>query len=61
MISTEPVLTESAADVQEADRVGISDGDQGPRPAKVQPHHLDRLAVVYVRQSTRSTFPLFIL
>ena len=52
MISTEPVLTESAADVREADRVGISDGDQEPRPAKIQSHHLDRLAVVYVRQST---------
>jgi len=52
MISTEPVLTESAADVQEADRVEISDGGQGPRPAKIQSHHLDRLAVVYVRQST---------
>ena len=51
MISTEPALTKSAADVREADQVGISDGHPGSPPAKIQPHHLDRLAVVYVRQS----------
>jgi hypothetical protein len=28
-----------------------------PMPEKVAPHHLDRLAVVYVRQSTLPTLP----
>ena len=52
MINTEPALTESTADVREVDQVGIADGHPGSLPAKIQPHHLDRLAVVYVRQST---------